>query len=483
MRRSDYIAGSAKAIRLLLVVILLAATVGCLQREGTATYTPVEYVRPSHHTARLNSFLTLEDKLGPAIQLEIDSLEILANGLWLPLISGPMTVDSLEIGNGQHLLGGEAFPPGQYQKLRMTISGGILQKGDGTQLVILSEPQQVTLSLAQSMSLEPGDSKNLDFSWNVEDSILPDNSFAPQFSVDAPLRTLPTNLVFVACPDIDTVFVVRADNNRVVDSIGLTGRPTYLAIDSSAGEKRLYALTPAEKVVKVIDLWSYRVVDSYPTSNDVPTYMTISPDGQWAYLLHQRSGYLSRMNLRTGQISPRVMLANRPSFAVYLAAQKVLAVSLTLSQKVLLLDPETLRVVRTISTGSNPEGLLVLENQLLIAERGSASVTTIDLSNSGSQSQKMVGFGPRRLVDAGNQIFVSNYNDGSLSVLLRGQLSSIQDIYGLGKPLEMAYNDFHRRLYVADELDAALAIIDVGSNQIVGRISLGAPPLGLAEIQ
>jgi len=467
-----------------LVVLLLAVILsGCQIRERSVLRTLSSPAVSSRNMARLNVFLTLEEKQGPAIQLEIADLEVLIDDLWLPLSSEPLTLNSTEIGNGQLFLGGGAVPPGQYKGLRLTVTQGMVRTADGQDPVTLAKPQQVQMTTAKGLELLLGDSKTLLFSWDVENSLKPDNTLAPQFFVTGALRNLPVNLVFAACPDINTVFVVRADKNWVVDSFGLTGRPTYLGIEPSARPARFYVLTTDEKMVKVIDSSSFRVIDSYPTLNDAATYMAISPDGQWAYLVHEQSGYLSRMNLRTGQIDPRVKLGNQPNYAVYLEQQRLLAVSLGLTQTVLLLDPASLRVVRTISTGSNPEGLLVSDNVLYVAESGDGSISANDLANRAAQGQVMVGFGPRRLAEADGQIFVSNYKDGSLSILLPGQLGALQEIYGLGEPFEMVFDDFYRRLYVGDRRNAGLAVIDTNSNQLLRQISLGAQPLGLAVIK
>jgi YVTN family beta-propeller protein len=211
--------------------------------------------------------------------------------------------------------------------------------------------------------------------------------------------------------------------------------------------------------------------------------MTISNDGQWAYLLQERSGYVSRMNLQTGQIGPRVMVGSRPNYVAYLDQQKLLAVSLTLYQKILLLNPESLRTVSTLSTGSRPEGILVSDNQLYIAERDADTVSKNDLSNRSVQSRFQVGMGPRRLADGGDQIFISNYSSGSISAILPDQFGAVQEIFGLGLPLEMVFDPFYRRLYVADEQDNALVVIDANTNQLVGHISLGAKPVGLVNIK
>jgi DNA-binding beta-propeller fold protein YncE len=211
--------------------------------------------------------------------------------------------------------------------------------------------------------------------------------------------------------------------------------------------------------------------------------MTISSDGRWAYLLDERSSYLSRMDLFSGSIVARVRLGNRPNFVALLAEQNLLAVSIGLSQAVLLLDPDTLAVVGTIATGSSPQGLLAADNQLYIAEGGDHTVSVVDLGSRRNLSRLTVGFGPRRLLKTDSMIYVSNYDQGSLSVLMPGQLGVIQEIPGVGRPLEMVLDQFYRRIYVGDEETAALAVIDINSNLLIGRIALGARPLGLAVIQ
>ena len=475
---------TSKGLAACLLMLLLAVILGgCQARERNVLRTLSAPVITSHNTARLNVFLTLEEKLGPAIQLVINDIELLIDDLWLPLSDEEVTLDSTAIGDGQLFLGGVAVPPGQYRGLRMTVTEGMVRTVSGQNPITLLKPKQVVITSGKGFDLNLGDSKTLHVNWDVESSITSENTLAPRFFVSGALRNLPVNLVFAACPEINTVFVVRNDKNWVVDSFGLTGRPTYLGIERSARSARFYALAADERMVKVIDSASFRVIDSYSTLNDQATHMAISPDGDWAYLVYEKSGYLSRMNLRTGQINPRVKLGKQPNYVVYLKEQRLVAVSQGLDQTVLLLDPETLRVVRRVSTGSNPEGLLVVDNVLYVAESGDSTVSINDLASRAAQSRMMVGFGPRRLVGTEDQIFVSNYKNGSLSVLLPGQLGALQEIFGFGEPLEMVFDDFFRRIYVGDQREAGLMVIDTNSNQLIRKISLGAKPVGLAIVQ
>ena len=188
------------------------------------------------------------------------------------------------------------------------------------------------------------------------------------------------------------------------------------------------------------------------------------------------------MNLLSGEVMARSRLNYRPSHVLYLEQQNSLAVSLSLSQQVLLLDPLTLETRARISTGNSPQGLAVFLNHLDVAAAGDNTVSVIGLSGEENIRQN-VGFRPRRVQVAGDQVFVSNYLDESLSVLVPGQLGVFRDIPEVGRVREMGYNEFYRKLYATDEKAGALAVIDVNSNRLVRRISLGAKPLDLLVVQ
>ncbi len=477
---------SGQAVRLILVSLLLAMVTGCMplpEEKFTTTGPMADLSRDAGQTARVNCFLTLRDDQGPAIRLEIDSIEVFADDLRLPIISAPLKIESAAIGTSQLFLGSVAAQPGRYQRLRFAVTKAEIKKADGKYGVIAAEPFSVDVALAPNLNLNPEDSKSLLITWDVQNSLQADDTLDLDLTAIIPLRQMPVDLVFAACPDIDTVFVVRTDKNWVVDSFGLKGGPTYLAIDPD-NTQFLYVLLSRDRMVKVVELSTYRVVNFFPLPlNDEPTFMAFNPEGQSAYLLDERNGYLSRLDLTTGQIVARVLLGYRPKYVAYLGGQNLLVASLSLSQNVLLLNPLSLDVIGSISTGSEPQGVAILDNQLYIAEYRDNTVSIADLAGRGTQNRLTVGFGPRRLLETDDQIYVSNYEDGSLSVLAPGQLGVIQEIYGLGHPLEMVFDQNYHRLYVADEGKAALAVIDTNSNRVVGQISLGARPIGLDVIQ
>lgn len=433
---------------------------------------------------RINAFLALKDSRAPAVRMEIGKLEISADDLWLPLMRAAVTLDSAQIDEGQIFLDGVQVPPGLYQKLRITVTQAWARNLSGEWDTLLSEPLVQVISLAQGLGLDPHDSRSLFFVWDVEESLARLDGYSPMVSASPALRQIPRDLIYVSCPDIDTVFVIRGDNRRVVDSFGLKGRPTWVEIDRAEAGERLYVLTPADRMVKAVDLSSYRIVNFFQVPlNDTPTFMTIDPAGNNAYLLDERSGYLSRMDLRSGSIMARALVGFRPQYAKFIEERNLLAVSLEASQRVLLLDPMSLAVRGSLSTGASPQGIMVSANRLYVAEQGDNTVSVFDLGSQTSQERIAVGYDPVRLLDSGNHIYVSQEQEGTLAVLLPGQMGVIQEIHGMGRPREMAYHPFFRHIYVTDRERGGLSVVDVNSNMLVLRISLGAVPFALAVSQ
>lgn len=468
---------------LLFCALALLLPGGC--QLGLQAATPMlpmaEVARGADESARLSLFLNLLQSDGPGVRLEISELEILVGDGWLPLIAGPLELDSEAIAATQLFLGGRTMAPGRYQGLRFTVEKLSLRRESGHHASLIQKPLAVELEFPAAVVLEDDDSRSLFLTWDVQGTL--EQSNEPVINIAPQIKQMLADLIYVACPDIDTIFVIRSDRNWVADSFGIKGRPTYLALAPDAASRRLYVLAARENAIKVVDLASQRVIDflHLPLAEN-PTFMAISPDGNWAYILEEQGSYLSRIDLTTGRSAVRVRVGYRPQFAVYLAEQNLLAVSSGLSQAVSLRNPLTLGEVGTILTGNSPQGLLEADGLLYITESGDHTLAIFDFATNRSRSRLEVGFGPRRLVVAGDYIYLSNYESDSLSVLLPGQQGVLREIRGLGGPLEMIYDQDRRWLYVGEERTGSLAVIDPTVNQLVGRIKLGARPLGLVVI-
>lgn len=434
----------------------------------------------SNKTGQLTLFLNLTETKGPSPELIIRSIEILAeNNTWVPLVSGPIEANSQSIPGGQMFLGRSFVTTGYYSRLRIETTW------NSTSKTTLSDPTVTELEIRNPLYVAQGDSHSLFLTWDVVASIAAGSTAKPSLSVVPKLKKLLVDVAYVACPEINTVYMICTNKNVVCDSVGVQDGPSYLSSDRIAPTVNLFALTEKEMGIKLIGPSSNRVEANYPLSmlgRDL--HFVVSPNSLWAYVIDRKRGNILRINLRSGAIDLRNRLGYGPSYILYLEKQGLLAVTLSLSQTVVLLDPETLTQVQAISTGSNPGGLMVHnDNYLYITEAGGNSVMIYDLALNKVQRRIPVDLSPRRLVAANSNIYVANYNSNSLSLLKARQLGVSKTITLDGPPLELAYSAKNKWLYVGNELAQGVDIIDPINNRVAGRIALGAIPKGMAVLE
>lgn len=428
--------------------------------------------------ARLSLFLNLKDARGKALQMTIEAIEILdAQGRWLPLLEQPLAIDSGQIPGGQIFLGRAPIAIGYYNKIRIRTAS--------TPLASVPWTSETKLDIHRPLFVAQGDSHSIFLGWDVAASLGGPKKDGPVLSILPRLKKLLVGVAYVACPAIDTVYMICTDKNWVCDSLGVKGGPGYLSLDPISPRASLYALSENQKGIKRLGPASNRVEADYPLTMLGPgLHFAIGPDGTWAYVIDSRRGNIFKVNLHSGAVVQRRRLGFGPSYILYLKRQGLLAVTLGQSQSVVLLDPLSLNQVQTISTASKPEGLLLVKDHLLyIAESGANTVQIYDLERNQSPKRISVGLSPRRLLLSKGHIYVTNKDSQSLSLLNPGQLGVAKTISLDGAPLELAYSRQDNWLYVGNARLQGLDIIDPLSNKVQGRISLGATPKGLVVLQ
>ena len=468
-------------VTVLLLQIVSLQVAGCAVLENKGQ-TDRRSLSEDAAASKLSVFFNLAKTEGPALSITVSAIDVMADGQWFTLNPKPYAIDTRNIGNGQILLFRRPLNPGAYQRFRINIEKAF-KVDDSKAIPMELEQQEIELQLEEPLMLSKGGSQSVFISFDARSFTAGSKSFQPGFSIVASQKNLLLkDLAFVACPDINTLYYIRTDTNWVYGSFGISGRPTFLAANKA--NNRLYVLAAGEAMIKVVEISSGRIMDRIQIPLGIaPTFMTVTPDGEWAYILDGRSDYLIRMHLATGNLSARVRIANRPQYLLYLHDQGKLAVSVELSQSVVLLDAVSLETIESIPVGTSPQGLIAKEGKLYIAGSTTNMVTVYDLSTRKTQKMINVGFSPRRFGMSDNLLYVANYFSDTISILLPG-LNNVKKEITVGKrPLELAFSQERRWLYIGDESPGGLSVFDTTSEKVVAYISLDAVPAGLAIIQ
>lgn len=413
------------------------------------------------------------------VKVVFDAIELSDGGQWVSLLHQPVPVTAEQATAGT-LLERVQIAAGQYTRIRYRISQALAGQ-NGREIVLQVPSQPVEYVLTKALSLKSGDSVSLFLHWDIAASLRQSPKFMATIGASEQRIPLTTELAFVSCPEINTVYIIRTDQNRICGSWGISGRPTYLKAFKKRNE--LYVLAADQSIIKVFELSSGRLKDQIRLPMVLkPSFMAIDQLGSNAYLLDRATDTVYRIDLASGTVAAQQRVGDSLTFAVFLEDQKRLAVAAGRSQKVLLLEPASLKLQQSIRVGGDPQGVLGYNSRLYVAEGLGNSVSLHDIS-SGKMLRQNVGLGPSRLLSHNRTLFVSNKKGGSLTLLNPEQMTIMKEIDLGGAPGEMAASTFRNWLYVNDAEEKGVAVIDLSSNRLLRKIDLQAEPLDIDVIQ
>jgi len=467
----------------ILVAFFMLLT-GCGSLKNLETIDAACEAGPSvEGAASVSLFLTVRRPSVKSAKVRIANIELLVDDSWVPMSSsGVIEISSADKEYIQKFLGRQWLSGHYCRGVRFNVVDAVLLRTAGDKELLVADPRQ-EIMLNSAVELEVGSRKVLSLEWD------PEKGFS-EAGFDGMLLKLSsggadrvsTNLLYVTCPDIDTVYVVSVDSYQVVDAFPAEGVPTCLAVDSIS--KKIYTLSSSIGKIIPYDISTY--VSSGAIQIPLvasPVFMTVNNRTETAYVLDEQ-GVLTSIDLVSGNMLYRNRIGSRPIYLYYVPVFEKLAVSSVIDQTIYLVNPETLLVEDSVVLGSAPSGLVNKENYLYIAQPSTNSVSVYDLNARKLLKNIQVGFEPTRFVTAGDFVYGTNFVDGTISVIQSGQLSVSKEI-AVGKSVrEMVVSEKRRLLFVGTGgCEGSLAVIDTTGNRLIGHVELGAKPSGIAVVE
>ncbi len=462
---------------LLLVIVLVLN--GCVNGRGVSRSSLVPGQQLAAQEALVTVFIQLVAENGGEAWLKVSSVELIGENTRGPLAGGNREIVAAKIGGGQRFLARGAVGAGSYRSLRLALENAALLRG-GQKIILTLDQPVIDLPLPGDFQLEAGESRVLIISWDDKASVAQASRFAARMAVLSPSQPLLADLAYVSCPDIDTLYLLSTDRNRVSGSLAIKGRPSHMVY--SATRKRLYILSEQASSITVVETATNRIVDQFKIPMTVSPSYFMSPHGNWGYILDEGGNYLLRMDLNQGSMAQRMRLGYQPRHLVWHEASQQLILSSGLYQKIYFLDPVTLETRDTLMVGSSPDGLLVDDDYLYVAEQGANNIGIFDIDSRQAVKKLAVGFAPRRMLKKDNTLYVSNYRSSSVSLVLVRQQRVVRSIAVGNAPLEMAASNRSKWLYVAAQDGAVVSVIDQTSNRLAATIELGSKPADILVV-
>ena len=174
----------------------------------------------------LSVFVNLKEYQNQETILEITAIEVKNKNSWIPLSNSSLTVNTKHHTAGQVMIARDMVAPDIFYSMRLHLRHATVKHDD--QEVVLNIPEPVIeIEFPTGLNFKKADSHSLFVSWNVRESVQEkEKTFIPAMKVSMQAIPLLSELLFLACPEIDTVYVLRSDINWVISSLGIPGRPT-----------------------------------------------------------------------------------------------------------------------------------------------------------------------------------------------------------------------------------------------------------------
>jgi YVTN family beta-propeller protein len=156
--------------------------------------------------------------------------------------------------------------------------------------------------------------------------------------------------------------------------------------------------------------------------------------------------------------------------------RKRLYVSMPLADEVAVIDPATWKVLANVGTGARPSRVALQhdERYLWVGDDGAAGgVTVIDTATLKVAARLATGAGHHEvaLSDDDRYAFVTNRQDGTLSVIDVRKLAKVRDIKTGALPAAVAFSSLSRTVYVAnDDEEGTVAAVSGAGHEVVARM-------------
>ena len=310
----------------------------------------------------------------------------------------------------------------------------------------------------------------------------------------------------------------------------LLGLSAPLLAQSPQGETgTLIVLNKGESTATFIDVASGDILRTLPTGEG-PHELAMTTDGRWAVSTDYAGGNsLTVFDVAEMSVVRTIDLSDypRPHGALFLPGDTVLAISSEASQSVVFVNPFSGRIVGSIDTGADGSHMVAVTgdgSKVFTGDIGSGTVSELDVATMAKSKSFAVPDQPEAITVSrdGSEVWVGSNGEGFVSVVdprtgvVESPLSGFQWPYRIliveeqnlvvipdlrrsvvrfvdhetrrdletmslpgDGPQGVALTQDHGTLFLSLSQAGQVAVIDLGTREIVRRIDAGPTPDGI----
>ncbi len=455
----------SRVFRYLLLLFFVAVINGCAIDSAVRTETI------DLSSAGLLSLFLDHSEAETRLHLDLRDIEIFNGSVWYPLTSDlpPLAKTGAE----QQLIAVSSLPTGEYPRLRFQLA---VTDSSGT----LLRQEQTELRLSQPFEVKRGHSGCLFISSQLTLQQL-QQPLQQQLKLRLQQRPLADELLYILCPEIQTLYVARVDPYRIIAAYGVGEDIADMVLDNR--HRLLYLLDRQNRLVQRFNAVNQTLTDRIPLSlTDQPTYLGISADGSTLYVSDPANQQLLQIDARTGVLHQSRSSSDQPGklYPFENQQQSYLAILYPRDQQLQVLSAQTLTPLYSVNAGIEPYDLIYTDQDqaLFVSDMFSQQLLKIDPLTGQTLLVISTVVTPGLLAKdpINHNLLVGLCRDQAVAFLPFGQQLIARQTIVDGCPEDIAIARRRRLLFVALKDKPQVTVMDLVSERQLGAIVIGSSP-------
>ncbi|HKR74859.1 MAG TPA: YncE family protein [Candidatus Nitrosocosmicus sp.] len=256
--------------------------------------------------------------------------------------------------------------------------------------------------------------------------------------------------IYVANFDSNSVSVIDSTTNQVIATIPVEQKPRHIILNTENGN--LYVINSGSNSVSVIDPTTNQVIATIPV-NDRPTGGVYNPE------------------------SETILVGNKDNSSA--------------GNTLTIIDAATNEVIDDGEAGYWPWSMVFnpINEDIYVTNRNTESLTVIDGDSNEEEEVIPVGSDPVGIAvnPESQKIYVTHNkgNDAGTVSVLDADTNEIIDVISLGnqtRPLAVTFNPNNNTIYVTDQANKTIFLIDCSTDTLLGNLSTSTDPVGTSFV-
>ncbi|HEX4839106.1 MAG TPA: beta-propeller fold lactonase family protein [Rhabdochlamydiaceae bacterium] len=287
--------------------------------------------------------------------------------------------------------------------------------------------------------------------------------------------------IYVTNNHDNSVSVIDPVSKTIIGSITVGSQPISIAITPDG--RFAYVVNNFSGTVSCIDLSTNTVIATIFVGAS-PYGVAISPDGSTVYVTNQSGNNISVISTSTNTVSATINGLSGPKGIAVTPNGNFAYVANFTGSNVRVIDTHTNTLLPvSIPVGSGPIGVAITPSGsfVYVTNSGGPSIDVIDTTSNMVVDTFPVGSNPSALAITPNGKFLYEVNSSSVGVFETINNSLITGI-SLPSPAGLAITSDGTLVYVTNNVDDSISIIDTSTNEEIGTITGSGLnfPIGIA---